>query len=200
ERPVPQSDVPGEKTAATQPYPPDKLRYARNFFNLPDDLIDFTPELRAQAVERSKLYRWAATPFNPPMLGDVKGQLGAITVATATNWPGGGFDPETHILYAPAGNTAIARSLVAAPQGFSDIRYVAGVAGRPIVEIWGPGDCCAADSGFRTRDELPAIPGATSPAARATPAATAAPLPSASAVEGLDVEGLPIVKPPYGIL
>ena len=194
ERPVPQSDVPGEKTAATQPYPPDKLRYARNFFNLPDDLIDFTPELRAQAVERSKLYRWAATPFNPPMLGDVKGQLGAITVATATNWPGGGFDPETHILYAPAGNTAIARSLVAAPQGFSDIRYIAGVAGRPIVEVWGPGDCCAADSGFRTRADLPAVPGAKPPAAGA-PAA-----PPAEEGGGLDIQGLPIVKPPYGIL
>src|SRR5467141_2708393 len=119
ERPVPQSDVPGEKTSPTQPYPPDKLRYARNFFNVPGDLIDFTPELRAQAVERSKQYRWAATPFNPPMLGDVKGQLGAITVATATNWPGGGFDPETHILYAQAGNTPGVRSLVATAPKFS---------------------------------------------------------------------------------
>jgi quinoprotein glucose dehydrogenase len=205
ERPVPQSDVPGEKTSATQPYPPDKLRYARNFFNVPDDLIDFTPELRAQAVERARQFRWAATPFNPPILGDVKGQLGAITVATATNWPGGGFDPETHILYAPAGNTAIARSLVAAPPGFSDIRYIVGVAGRPVVEVWGPGDCCAADSGFRTRDDLPATPGtkpeaAGTRAAAASPAAPASPLPSASAIEGLDVQGLPIVKPPYGVL
>ena len=54
ERPVPQSDVPGEKTSPTQPYPPDKLRYARNYFNVPDDLIDFTPELRAAAIERAK--------------------------------------------------------------------------------------------------------------------------------------------------
>ena len=197
ERPVPRSDVPGEQTSPTQPHPPDKLRYARNFYNVPDDLIDFTPELRAQAVERARQFRWAQTPFNPPILGDVKGLLGAITVGTATNWPGGGFDPETHILYAPAGNTPIARSLVAAPQGFSDIRYIVGVGGRPIVEIWGPGDCCAADSGFRTRDELPTTPGGK-PAAASAPAAV--PLPSASAVEGLDVQGLPIVKPPYGML
>src|SRR6266446_6291846 len=72
ERPVPRSDVPGEQSSPTQPYPPDKLRYARNVFNVPDDLIDFTPGLRAEAVERTKRYRWAATPFNPPMLGDVK--------------------------------------------------------------------------------------------------------------------------------
>src|SRR5438445_704075 len=94
ERPVPQSDVPGEKTSPTQPYPPDKLRYARNFFNVPDDLIDFTPALRAEAVERAKRYRWADTPFNPPMLGDVKGMLGALPVGTAPNCPAGGYNPE----------------------------------------------------------------------------------------------------------
>src|SRR5437588_5805387 len=196
ERPVPQSDVPGEETSPTQPYPPDSLRYARNFFTVPDDLIDFTPALRAEAVERAKRFRWADTPFNPPMLGDVKGMLGAITVGTATNWPGGGFDPETHILYAPAGNTPGVRSLIASPQGFSDIRYIAGTAGRPIVEVWGPGDCCAAESGFRTRDELPAIPGAKPPAA----GAPAAPPGDEGGPGGLDIQGLPIVKPPYGIL
>ncbi len=49
ERPVPQSVVPGEKTSPTQPHPPEALRYARNWFKLPDDLIDFTPELRARS-------------------------------------------------------------------------------------------------------------------------------------------------------
>ena len=195
ERPVPQSDVPGEKTSPTQPYPPDSLRYARNFFKVPDDLIDFTPTLRAEAVERAKRFRWADTPFNPAMLGDVKGILGAITVGTATNWPGGGFDPETHILYAPAGNTPGVRSLVASPPGFSDIRYISGTAGRPIIEVWGPGDCCAADSGYKTRAELPLTPGAHSPAADA-----AAGPPPDEGGGGLNVEGIPMVKPPYGIL
>jgi quinoprotein glucose dehydrogenase len=194
ERPVPQSDVPGEKTSATQPYPPDDLRYARNFFNVPDDLIDFTPALRAEAVARSERYRWAATPFNPPMLGDVKGVLGAITVGTATNWPGGGFDPETHIAYAPAGNTPGVRSLIASPPGFSDIRYITGIAGRPIVEVWGPGDCCSSDSGHRSRADLPETPGALA----RNPAGDAAATPPGD--EGLNVQGLPMVKPPYGIL
>ena len=194
ERPVPQSDVPGEKTSATQPYPPDKLRYARNFFTLPDDLIDFTPALRAEAVEKAERFRWANTPFNPPMLGDVKGVSGAITVGTATNWPGGGFDPETHILYAPAGNTPGVRSLIASPAGASDLRYMTGVAGRPIVPVWGPGDCCSADSGMRTRADLPKA-FAVSPGGDA-----AAPPPPDVPGVGLDVEGLPIVKPPYGIL
>src|SRR6478736_5077841 len=47
ERPVPQSDVPGEKTSATQPFPTKPPAYARNYLKT-DDLIDFTPELRAQ--------------------------------------------------------------------------------------------------------------------------------------------------------
>jgi glucose dehydrogenase len=196
ERPVPQSDVPGEKTSPTQPHPPDKLRYARNVFNVPNDLMDFTPELRAAAIERTKQYRWAATPFNPPMLGDVKSLLGAITVGTATNWPGGGFDPETHILYAPAGNTPGVRSLVATPPGYSDLRYITGVAGRPVVEVWGPGDCCAADSGRRNRAELPTTRGAT-PAGGA-PAAPAPPADEGGG--GLNIQGIPIVKPPYGVL
>jgi quinoprotein glucose dehydrogenase len=196
ERPVPQSDVPGEKTSATQPHPPDKLRYARNFFNVPNDLIDFTPELRAAAIERTKQYRWATTPFNPPMLGNVSGLLGAITVGTATNWPGGGFDPETHILYAPSGNTPGVRSLVATPPGYSDLRYITGVAGRPVVEVWGPGDCCAADSGRRNRAELPTTRGAT-PAGGA-PAAPAPPADEGGG--GLNIQGIPIVKPPYGFL
>jgi quinoprotein glucose dehydrogenase len=203
ERAVPQSEVPGEKTSPTQPHPTKPPAYARNYFNIPDDLIDFTPELRAQAVEAIKRYKWAATPFNPPILGNVNGMLGALVPATATNWPGGAYDPETHIAYAPAGNTAGSRSIVEPPATFSDIRYVSGVGGRPFVPVFGPGDCCAADSGRRTREDLPqaaATPPASAPAGPA-PAAPAAPAPPAGGEGGgLNVQGLPIVKPPYGIL
>lgn len=181
ERPVPQSDVPGEKTSPTQPHPTKPPAYARNFLNVPDDLIDFTPEMRTQALEVLKRYKWAPTPFNPAILGNVNGLLGAIAPGTATNWPGGAYDPETHILYAPAGNVPGVRSLVEPPPGFSDIRYVAGVAGRPFVETFGPGDCCSADSGRRTRADLPARP-------------------AGEGGGGLNVQGLPLVKPPYGIL
>jgi quinoprotein glucose dehydrogenase len=183
--------VPGEWYAPTQPHPPERLRYARNTFKLPDDLIDFTPQLRAEAIERAKRYKWADTPYNPPLLGNVNGIVGAVTVGTATNWPGGGYDPELHIVFAPAGNTPGSRSIVAPPEGFSDIRYVSGIAGTPFREVLGPGDCCAADSP-RTAERARA---ARAPA----PAAPAAPAAGASAI-GLEVQGLPIVKPPYGML
>ena len=105
ERPVPQSDVPGEKTSPTQPHPTKPPAYARNYLRVPDDLIDFTPELRQQALEVLKRYKYAPTPFNPPILGNVNGPLlGAIGPGTATNWPGSAYDPETHTVFAQAGN------------------------------------------------------------------------------------------------
>ncbi|HEY4635788.1 MAG TPA: PQQ-binding-like beta-propeller repeat protein, partial [Rhodospirillales bacterium] len=78
ERPVPQSDVPGEKTSPTQPHVTKPPAYARSVLKMPDDLIDFTPEMRTRAIDILKRYRLADTPFNPPMLGDLKGMLGAI--------------------------------------------------------------------------------------------------------------------------
>jgi len=196
EKAVPKGDVPGEWYAPTQPYPPDKLRYARNSFDVPGDLIDFTPELRAEAIERAKKYRWAPTPFNPPMLGNVNGMFGSITVGTATNWPGGGYDPELHIAFAPAGNLAGTRSLVPPPPGFSDIKYVSGLAGQPFREVLGPGDCCAADAP-RTAERAREARATPEPAPAPAPAAVAN---AASANAGLNVQGLPMIKPPYGLL
>jgi quinoprotein glucose dehydrogenase len=192
EKPVPQSDVPGEKTSPTQPFPTKPPRYARNFVSIPDDVIDFTPELRAQGLEQLKRFRWSPNPFVPAVLGDVKGTLGAIGGGTATNWPGSAADPETHVVYAQAGNNAIqVRSLVVPPPGFSDIRYVQGLAGEPFREVLGPGDCCAADA--PSRSGAPAAPqtAAASPPGRAQPAGGGG---------GLTIQGLPIFKPPYGVL
>ncbi len=191
ERAVPQSDVPGEKTSPTQPFPTKPPAYARNFLKVPDDLIDFTPELRVQALEVLKRYQVGTSLYAPPILGDVNGLLGAIGAGTATNWPGSAYDPETHTVYSQAANTGVqVRSLVAAPAGFSDIRYVSGTAGRQFQVVLGPGDCCAADGSRRQAearqpDPLPAAAGANTPAGGAG---------------GLTVQGLPLVKPPYGIL
>ena len=191
ERAVPQSDIPGEKTAATQPFPTKPPAYGRNFLKVPDDVIDFTPELRSQALDVLKRYRVGNSPFTPPMLGSTTGILGAVGAGTATNWPGSAGDPDLHVVYAQASNAPSARSLVAPPAGFSDIRYVTGIAGRPFREVLGPGDCCAADGSGK-----PFAP--TTLQAAPPPAATAAD--DAAANAGLTVQGLPIYKPPYGML
>jgi quinoprotein glucose dehydrogenase len=187
ERPVPPSDVPGEKTSPTQPFPSKPPAYAKNVVKIPDDLIDFTPELRAQALEVIKHYKVGTSPFQPAILGDVNGLFGAIGAGTATNWPGSAYDPETHTVFAQATYNAIAsRSLVAPPAGFSDIRYVQGIAGRSFREVLGPGDCCAAD-GTRRQAGQPAPIGPPAP-------------PNPLVDAGLTVQGLPIFKPPYGVL
>jgi quinoprotein glucose dehydrogenase len=205
ERPVPQSDVPGEKTAATQPIPTKPPAYNRNYLKVPDDVIDFTPELRTQALEVLKRYKVGDSPFMPPILGNLNGILGAVGSGTATNWPGSSADPELHVVYAQASNAPSSRSLVAPPPGFSDIRYVAGMAGRPFQEVLGPGDCCAADGSGKpfAPTNLQAAPPPPAPPA-AAPAAGRGGAPAGGeappANVGLTVQGLPIYKPPYGMI
>ena len=185
ERPVPQSDVPGEKTSPTQPFPTKPPAYGRNYLKAPDDVIDFTPALRTQALDVLKRYRVGDSPFTPPILGTLNGILGAIGAGTATNWPGSAADPEQHVVYAQASNAPSARSLVAPPPGFSDIKYVSGIGGQEFREVFGPGDCCAADA--PPRPTAPASPQAQAGQTTAPPV-------------GLQVQGLPIYKPPYGML
>jgi quinoprotein glucose dehydrogenase len=194
EKPVPKGDVPGEWYAPTQPHPPEKLRYSRNVLKLPDDLIDFTPALRAEATERVKRYKYEPSVYMPPVAGHVNGILGAIVAGTATNWPGGGYDPELHIAFAPVGNLPGARSIVPPPREFSDIGYVSGIGGMPFREVLGPGDCCAADSPRTAERAREARAAAPTPAPRVEAGA------AASAAQGLTVQGLPVVKPPYGLL
>jgi quinoprotein glucose dehydrogenase len=183
ERPVPQSDVPGEKTSPTQPFPTKPPAYGRQYLKIPDDLIDFTPELRAQA--RDNVARYKTGPmFLPPMVGDPKGLLAALTLGTAgggTNWPGAGYDPETQIVYAEANQSGLFPiSLRTPPPGFSDIHYVMGRNETDFVVSEGPGFGSAADAPQRQR---------RAPAANAAP-----PNP------GLNIEGLSIVKPPYAVI
>jgi quinoprotein glucose dehydrogenase len=99
ERPVPQSDVPGEQTSLTQPFPTKPPPFARQGFTL-DDVIDFTPEVRAEALEVVKDYR-VGPLFTPPSL---EGTIGAPGTVGGANWGGGAFDPETGVLYVPARN------------------------------------------------------------------------------------------------
>jgi quinoprotein glucose dehydrogenase len=75
---------------------------------------------------------------------------------------------------------------------------VRGVSGQPFVEVFGPGDCCAADS---PRAIAQAARGAGAPVLPSTAMASEiVPGTSKLPAGGLTVEGLPIMKPPYGVL
>src|SRR5262245_4187595 len=108
ETPVPQTDLPGEKTSPTQPIPSKPPSYARTHVTT-DDLIDFTPALRAQALENLKKFRWEPTPYIPPVMASPE-RLGSINVGNTVggiNWPGASFDPETATFYGQANNSSI---------------------------------------------------------------------------------------------
>jgi quinoprotein glucose dehydrogenase len=198
---VPPGDVPGEWYSPTQPIPTKPAAYGRPGLRIPDELIDYTPEMRKQAVENVSHYKWwpgdkflySGTLYNPPIVGNVKGLLGAINLGNAsggTNWPGGGADPETGIVYAQANLASFASESVAPPPaGFSDIPYQAGVVGAPFRLREAAGTGTYADVPRRREAAAPA------PRPQAAPAAPAEPAQNFSSVEGLS-----IVKPPYGVL
>jgi quinoprotein glucose dehydrogenase len=187
ERPVPKGDVPGEWYAPTQPFPTKPPAYERQGVSI-DDLIDFTPELRAEAVKVIQRYKIGPI-FTPPVVSKLDGPLSTLTAGFATNWPGGAYDPETHIAYIYSQSGASPLSLVVPPPDLSDMNFIQGNAIAGARRTGGSG---SAAGGGRTGE------GAT-PAA-ATPAA-ATPAPAAAAGEGggggLSVQGLPLLKPPY---
>jgi glucose dehydrogenase len=198
ERDVPKGDVPGEWYSPTQPFPTKPPAYARQAVT-EDDLIDFTPELRAQALKVMAQYKNGPL-FNPPILSKLGGPLGAMNIGIlngGTNWPGGGYDPETHIIYAPASNASVAPvGLIEPPEGFSDIKYALGTAGQPFVEREGPGFGSAADYPQQPRRRAaPEAPPSPSGTGGATP-----PAGGGGTGGGTLVQGLPLVKPPYGTL
>lgn len=103
ERPVAQSTIPGEKTSPTQPFPTKPPPYAGQGSG-DDQLIDFTPELRAEAIELLKDFTRGPL-FTPPSLSETGGNQGTIqrpSLVGAINWNGGAFDPETGLLYVPS--------------------------------------------------------------------------------------------------
>jgi quinoprotein glucose dehydrogenase len=206
ERPVPQSDVPMEKTSPTQPFPTKPPAYARQAVTI-DELIDFTPQLREEAKQLVSKYRLGPM-FLPGVVSKAEGPLAALTLGTAgggTNWPGAGADPETHIVYAQAANAGVVPiGLVEPPPGFSDIKYVAGTAGQPFVEREGPGFGSAADSPLRggalqRQVEAAQVEGRGGRGAQAAPAAGGRGG-QAQGGGGTTVQGLPLLKPPYGVL
>ncbi len=103
ERPVPQSPkVPGEHLSLTQPFPTKPAPFDHQGIT-EEDLIDFTPELRADALEFVQDYVLGPLYTPPTLVGDEPGEKkGTIQVPGswgAANWHSTAFDPETGIVY-----------------------------------------------------------------------------------------------------
>ncbi len=132
ERPVPQSNVAGEHTSPTQPFPTKPAPFDRQGFTV-DDLIDLTPELRAEALKIASRYRLGPM-FTPPSVAGADGKLATITLPSPTggaNWQGGAADPETGILYVSSVTFAAPVALAANPTR-TDMDYAGQYAFRNI--------------------------------------------------------------------
>ncbi len=124
DRPVPQSDVPGERTAPTQPFPTKPPPYDRQGVDL-DEIIDFTPELRAEAMEILSQLRHGPlyTPPSLPVEGGTQGTLMVPGSLGGSNWPGGALDPETGHLYVQSATAPSVIGLAPAPE-VSEMDYI----------------------------------------------------------------------------
>jgi quinoprotein glucose dehydrogenase len=170
ERPVPQTDVPGERTSPTQPFPTKPAPFERQGVTV-DDLIDFTPELRAEAIAIFNQYKTSTNPFLPPIVPGTDGKLASLWLPNhigGANWPGGALDPETGIMYVSSLTNEDAVAVQKGDPKRTDMAYVAAFGAHP------------------------GAPAGTAQTA-APPAAG-----EASRRPSFGPRGLPLVRPPWG--
>ncbi|MDH3207349.1 MAG: PQQ-binding-like beta-propeller repeat protein [Gemmatimonadota bacterium] len=102
ERPVAPSDVPGERASPTQPFPTKPPPFESQGIS-EDDVIDFTPALRAEALQVLESYRIGPLYTPPSLVGPGNnGTLSRPGAAGGANWPGGAVDSEEGILFVPS--------------------------------------------------------------------------------------------------
>ena len=138
ERPVPQDAVPGEKTSPTQPFPTrpgplSHMGYDESW------LMDFTPELRKQAVEIMKQYKTG--PYYTQEVDinatGLKGTLIYPGYGGGPNWSGAAVDPETGMMYVPIRHKPNSGALAKGNPANTNMAYVQ--TGGGVATIMGPG-------------------------------------------------------------
>ena len=130
ERPVPVGDVPNEWYAPTQPFPTRPAPFDRQGFT-EEDMIDWTPEIKALALESVEGFRLSPSIYSPPSLQDAPdGTRGLLSLPSSTggsNWESSAFDPETGILYVPSRTQLQVLALAKNPDSDIDLSQGFGV-------------------------------------------------------------------------
>ena len=173
ERPVPQSDVPGEQTSPTQPFPTKPAAFDRQGTSL-DDLIDFTPALKEEAIKIASQYKLGPL-YTPPIVPDTGGKAATLLLPShvgGSNWHGGAVDPETGILYVSSVTNQDPLAVSPADPKRSDMGYVGGRGGSRGGRGATGGPALTIDDGEQSGR----------PAARMN----------------IGPQGLPLIKPPWG--
>ncbi len=129
ERPVPQSTAEGEKSSPTQPFPTKPAPFVLQG-GTEENLIDYTPELKAEALKILNTVLHGPI-YTPPVEG--KPTINLPGWGGGGNWPGASFDPDTDMLYIPSNSGApITMTLVrpdAARSNFTFVGQVGNLAG-----------------------------------------------------------------------
>jgi quinoprotein glucose dehydrogenase len=201
ERPVEKGTVPGEWYSPTQPFVTKPPAFDRQGVS-PDDVIDFTPELHAEGLKVLSRYKIGPI-FTPPSVSTVDGTLGTLIMPSVTggaNWQGGALDPATNIFYIFSNTSPSALGLVPTDPARSDFGYALGVAraNAPPTRTATEASGAAAAGGGRGGAPAAAAGGARGQAPGGAAAGRGA---AGGGREGggpLSVQGLPLIKPPYG--
>jgi quinoprotein glucose dehydrogenase len=181
ERKVEKGNVPGEWYSPTQPIPSKPPPYDVQSVNK-DTIIDFTPELHAEALKLIAQFK-TGTLYTPPSMSVEGGPWGSLLIPGSqggTNWPGGAYDPTTNTVFVFSKRVpqsfGIIKNSNTAVSDFEMVRGIAGAQVRPQVPM-----------GAAAREAPEGAPAAAAGAAgpRQPP---------------LTVQGLPLMKPPYGTL
>ena len=100
EKKVTPGDVPGEWYSPTQPFPSKPPAFDLQGFS-EKDIIDFTPELHRKGLEVASHYKLGGL-YTAPIMAKKGGPYGVINAPGyigGINWPGGAYDPDTHMVY-----------------------------------------------------------------------------------------------------
>ena len=114
ERPVPQGSVPGEWYSPTQPFPTKPAAFDLQGITI-DDLVDFTPELREEAIRIAERAQLGPIFTPPPVRGEGRPIIQAPGPGGGINWPGTAVDPETGRLFVPSQTRLRAVELIEYP-------------------------------------------------------------------------------------
>jgi quinoprotein glucose dehydrogenase len=125
ERPVPRGNVPGEWYSPTQPFPTKPPPFDQQGVTI-DDLVDFTPELKQEALAIINEYHYGPLFIPPTLAGGPDGKKGYIQMpgTVSTIWNAPAFDPETSVLFVPSVQRPLAARLEPPPAAGSDVAYV----------------------------------------------------------------------------
>jgi quinoprotein glucose dehydrogenase len=178
-----------------------------------DDLIDFTPALREEAVKLVSRYKIGPI-FTPPVVSTWPGPLATLMLPNATggaNWQGGAFDPETKMFYIFTNTNPTPLGLVKPDPTKSDFDWVQGTAPNPNAppSATGAGGARGATAGGARGTGGATAGGAAGGGRGPTLSDAGSPVAAAGGGRGggggggeggggPNVQGLPLIKPPYG--